>query len=113
MRVYLDSMVWIYFLDANADFGPDSKELMKRLLAPEHTLLSSFLIEAEVLVLPKRNADRFTEVSYKRFFASAGVVSIPILRLRLICTLSCERDVAPSRWIRCTPVSLLPQVLIY
>jgi predicted nucleic acid-binding protein len=77
MRVYLDSMVWIYFLEANPTFGPISRTLVSKLLTPGHTLLSSFLVEGEVLVLPKRNGDLFTQASYKRFFASADVVTIP------------------------------------
>jgi predicted nucleic acid-binding protein len=77
MRVYLDSMVWIYFLEGNPIFGPDANQLVAQLHAGGHVLLSSFLVEAEVLVLPKRNDDRFTAASYKRFFSSAGVVSIP------------------------------------
>src|SRR5665213_1192483 len=77
MRVYLDSMVWIYFLEGNPVFIADATTLMGRLRAGNHTMLSSFLVEAELLVLPKRNGDRFTEASYKRIFSASVVVSIP------------------------------------
>lgn len=77
MRVYLDSMVWIYFLEGHPVFGPESRTLITKLRAGRHTLLCSFLVEAEVLVLPKRNGDRFTEASYKRIFSSPEIMSIP------------------------------------
>ncbi len=76
MRVYLDSMVWIYFLEGNPDFIVDATTLMIRLRSGNHTMLASFLVEAELLVLPKRNGDRFTEASYKRIFSAPEILSI-------------------------------------
>jgi predicted nucleic acid-binding protein len=76
MRVYLDSMVWIYYLEGNPAFVADATTMMLRLRAGGHTMLSSFLVEAELLVLPKRKGDRFTEASYKRIFSAPEIVSI-------------------------------------
>jgi predicted nucleic acid-binding protein len=76
MRVYVDSMVWVYFLEGNAKYGPDATTLMLRIRAGNHTLLSSFMVLGELLVLPKRNGDRFSEAAYKRLFNSPDITLI-------------------------------------
>jgi hypothetical protein len=69
MRVYLDSMTWINFLESNPTSVGDVTKLMMALRSGGHTILSSFLVEAEVLVLPKSTSDHFTVASYERVFS--------------------------------------------
>ena len=76
MRVYLDSMVWIYFLERNPVYSTAARSLMEAMRAGDHSILSSFLVAAEILVLPKRTSDVFTVASYKRILSGPGIISV-------------------------------------
>jgi predicted nucleic acid-binding protein len=77
MNVYLDSMQWIYFFEQNPLFYPQTRSMILRAQAVRSNFLSSHLILAEVLVVPKKNGDVFTATRYRRFFLSASVNLIP------------------------------------
>jgi predicted nucleic acid-binding protein len=77
MNLYLDSMQWIYFFEQNPQFYPATRSLILRTQAAHDDLLSSFLVLAEVLVLPSRNRDLFMAAKYKRFFLSPAVSLVP------------------------------------
>ena len=77
MNVYLDSMQWIYFFEQNPLFHPQTRSMILRTQATRGVFLSSHLILAEVLVVPKRNGDAFTAAKYRRFFLSSAVNLIP------------------------------------
>jgi predicted nucleic acid-binding protein len=77
MNVYLDSMQWIYFFEQNPLFYPQTRSMILRAQAAHSKFLSSHLILAEVLVVPKKNGDLFTATRYRRFFLSASVNLIP------------------------------------
>jgi predicted nucleic acid-binding protein len=77
MKLYLDSMVWVYYFEGHPEFGPPSQVFVNRIRFARHELLSSHLILAEVLVLPKRSKDVFTAATYRRFFHSSAVRMIP------------------------------------
>ena len=68
MNLYLDSMLWIYFFEQNPQFHPATRSLILRAQAARAVFLSSHLVLAEILVVPKRNRDSFTAARYKRFF---------------------------------------------
>jgi predicted nucleic acid-binding protein len=68
MRLYLDSMLWIYFFEKNPQFHPTASVLIERNEKAGSIFVSSHLILAEVLVIPKRNRDNFTSTKYRRFF---------------------------------------------
>jgi predicted nucleic acid-binding protein len=51
--------------------------MILRAQAARSVFLSSHLILAEVLVVPKRNSDLFTSMKYRRFFLSSAVSLIP------------------------------------
>jgi predicted nucleic acid-binding protein len=77
MNVYLDSMQWIYFFEQNPLFLPQTRSMILRAQAAHSVFLSSNLILAELLVVPKRNGDLFTAAKYRRFFLSSAVSLVP------------------------------------
>jgi predicted nucleic acid-binding protein len=77
MNVYLDSMQWIYFFERNPLFHPQTRSMILRAQAARSSFLSSPLVLAEVLVVPKKNGDVFTATKYRRFFLSSAVSLIP------------------------------------
>jgi predicted nucleic acid-binding protein len=77
MNLYLDSMQWIYFFEQNPLFLPQTRSMILRAQSAHSNFLSSHLILAEALVLPKRNGDVFTATKYRRFFQSSAVILIP------------------------------------
>ncbi len=70
MRLYLDSMLWIYDFEGHPVFGSSTRSFVGRLRSAKHEFLPSNFILAEVLVAPKRNRDSFTAAKYRRFFLS-------------------------------------------
>ncbi len=78
MNVYPDSMLWIYFFEDNPQFHPMTHAFIARVQAAEYQFLSSYLVLAEVLVVPKRNHDIFTAARYRRFFHSPAVTLVPL-----------------------------------
>jgi predicted nucleic acid-binding protein len=77
MNVYLDSMQWIYFFEQNPLFYPQTRSMIIRAQTARSNFLSSHLVLAEVLVVPKKNRDIFTATKYRRFFLSPAVNLIP------------------------------------
>lgn len=77
MNVYLDSMQWIYFFEQNPLFLPQTRSMILRAQASRSVFLSSNLILAELLVVPKRNEDIFTATKYRRFYLSSAVSLVP------------------------------------
>jgi hypothetical protein len=57
MKLYLDSMFWIYYFEGHTTFGPPTQSFVNRMRFAHHEFLSSNLILAEVLVVQKRNGD--------------------------------------------------------
>jgi predicted nucleic acid-binding protein len=77
MKLYLDSMIWVYILEGNPISGTSAREFLARMRSGHHEFLSSNLVLAEVLVLPKRNSDVFTAAKYRRLFTPPGVTILP------------------------------------
>jgi len=77
MKLYLDSMLWVYYFEGHPVLGPPTQSFVNRMRSSRHEFLSSHLILGEVLVLPKRNRDIFTAMTYRRFFLSSAVHLIP------------------------------------
>lgn len=78
MNLYPDSMLWIYFFEDNPQFHSATHAFIARVQAAGAQFLSSYLILAEVLVVPKRNHDIFTTARYRRFFQSTAVTPVPL-----------------------------------
>jgi predicted nucleic acid-binding protein len=77
MKLYLDSMLWIYYFEGHATFGPPTQSFVHRMRSAQSDFIASHLNLAEVLVIPKRNGDLFTATRYRRFFTSSAVNVAP------------------------------------
>jgi predicted nucleic acid-binding protein len=77
MNLYLDSMQWIYFFEQNPLFLAPTRSMILRSQVARADFLTSHLILAEVLVVPKRNNDLFTATRYRRYFLSSAITLIP------------------------------------
>ena len=77
MKLYLDSMLWVYFFELNPRFHPPTRDLITRCQAAGHSFLSSYLVLAEVLVVPVGNRDVFTAARYRRLFQSKAISLVP------------------------------------
>jgi predicted nucleic acid-binding protein len=77
MRIYLDTMVWIYALEGNASFGPAAQDTLRAIRSNQHTLLTSHFLLAELLVAPVKKGDAFTVAQYRRMLTAASVEVIP------------------------------------
>jgi predicted nucleic acid-binding protein len=78
MKLYLDAMLWIYAFEGHPTFGPLTNAFTQRMRSAQNDFLSSYLVLAEVLVLPKRNNDIFTATRYRRFFQSRAVAIVAL-----------------------------------
>jgi len=78
MNLYPDSMLWVYFFEHNPQFSSATHAFVARSQAANHQFLSSYLIVAEALVVPKRNGDLFTATRYRRFFQPANITMVPL-----------------------------------
>ncbi len=66
MRVYLDTMVWVYALENHPRFGIDALQLLKRIRTGNHITLTSHFLLGELLVPHIRRQDQFTIAAYRR-----------------------------------------------
>ena len=76
MRLYFDTMVWLYSMDATSPFYADAVKLLSTAQTNGHQILSSPLVLGELLVLPRRNGDPFTEAVYRRLLARNTITQI-------------------------------------
>lgn len=79
-RIYWDSMLFIYWLEANPQFGDRVAELLQSSVSRGDTILTSIVTIGEVLVLPTRNKDFETRRKIERFFDSDLVTVLPVTR---------------------------------
>jgi predicted nucleic acid-binding protein len=77
MKVYLDSMAWVYYFEQHPIFFAPVNALVSRTVKRRDEVLASHLVLAEVLVLPKRNGDLFLGAQYRRYFLSSQVTLAP------------------------------------
>jgi predicted nucleic acid-binding protein len=78
MIVYPDSMLWVYFFEQNPQSYASTHAFMTRAQAGRYQFASSYLVLAEVLVIPKRNGDLFTAARYRRTFHPSRVTMVPL-----------------------------------
>jgi len=76
VRVYLDSMVWIYAFEGNSPFGATAQTLFRNLRAAGHTVLVSHFLLAELLVVPVRNGNSFLVASCKHAMLAYATVEL-------------------------------------
>jgi len=76
-RIYWDSMVFIYFLEANPIFGKQAQRLHDGLLRRGDRLFSSLFTLAEVLTGPRKQNDLNGIKAIKDFFNSDEIELLP------------------------------------
>lgn len=76
MRLYLDTMVWVYALEGRSALSPLAQNLLRRIRAGRHTVVASYFLLAEALVLPLRNNDAFLVAAYKRALLTSEPISL-------------------------------------
>lgn len=76
MRLYLDTMVWIYAREGRSSFSPLAQDLFHRIRTGRHTIVASHLLLAEALVMPVRENNAFLIAAWKRSLSASDSVSI-------------------------------------
>ncbi len=76
MRLYLDTMVWVYALEGRSPSSPLAQDLLRSIRAGRHTVVASHFLLAEALVLPIRDNNAFLVAAYKRALLNSDFVSI-------------------------------------
>ncbi len=76
-RVYWDSMLFIYLLDANPVFGERVQRLHEAMLRRGDILCTSIFTVGEVLTGPRKRNDAAGISGLKRFFRSKEVEILP------------------------------------
>ena len=78
MRVYLDSVVIIYYLDHTGYLQTTTARRLAALRLADDQVVVSDLVRMECRVLPVRHGDRIRLTRFDGFFAHAGVEKIEI-----------------------------------
>jgi predicted nucleic acid-binding protein len=73
VKVYLDTMLWVFYFEGHLPFGPPTRKFVDRLTLSNAELVASPLSLAELLVLPKRTGNAFAAAQYRSFFRSQAV----------------------------------------
>jgi predicted nucleic acid-binding protein len=76
-RVYWDSMLFIYLLEANPVFGSRVQRLHEGMLRRGDILCTSIFTVGEVLTGPRKRNDAAGVNGLKKFFASKNVEILP------------------------------------
>ena len=97
MKLYLDTMEWIYHFENNADFGPAATALVDRMDRGNHTPISSLFVLSEILIVPTRDENEFAIAKLRRFFLSSTVTlaSYSLMAMDLYTTLRAVDRVKP------------------
>lgn len=75
-RVYVDSNIFIYFIEKHAGFLPQVREIFTEISATGGTILTSELALAECLYLPARKDDKGLSALYIELFEESGEVEL-------------------------------------
>ncbi len=76
-RVYWDSMLFIYLLEANPQFGPRVKHLYESMLRRNDILCTSVFTVGEVLTGPRKRNDTAGVRALTAFFSGNEVEILP------------------------------------
>jgi predicted nucleic acid-binding protein len=76
-RVYWDSMLFIYMLEANPIFAPKVESLHEAMIRRGETLCTSIFTVGEVLTGPRKRNDVNGVKGIRRFFAGKAVEVLP------------------------------------
>jgi len=76
-RIYWDSMLFIYLLEANPDFGPRVQRMHEGMQRRGDILCTSIFAVGEVLTGPRKRNDAVGIRGIKKFFDSKDVEVLP------------------------------------
>lgn len=76
-RIYWDTMLFIYMLEGNAEFGPRVRQIYKEMARRGDTLCTSVFTVGEVLIGPQKLRAREAIEQVSRYFESGDVELIP------------------------------------
>ncbi len=76
-RVYWDSILFIYLLEANPVFGPRVQRMHEAMLRRGDLLCTSVFTVGEVLTGPRKRNDDVGIKGLKRFFGSKEIAILP------------------------------------
>lgn len=77
-RIYVDTNIWIYYLEANPVFWQKVVAILRQAQAMGATLVTSDLAIAECLVRPSRLNDTTAIELYERFFDQGEIEILPL-----------------------------------
>ena len=76
-RVYWDSMLFVYMLEANPLFGPKVRKILSQMVSRGDTLSTSVFSIGEILTGPQRNGSVSGVNAVKKYFLSGAVEVLP------------------------------------
>ena len=76
-RIYWDSMLFIYMLEANPTFGPKVRKILNKIVNRGHTLSTSVFSIGEILTGPRRLGSVSGVNAVKKYFLSGAVEVLP------------------------------------
>lgn len=76
-RVYWDSMLFIYMLEANPAFGPKVRTILRQIVSRGDTLSTSVFSLGEILTGPRRRGSVSGVDAVKKYFLSGAVEILP------------------------------------
>jgi uncharacterized protein len=76
-RVYWDSMLFIYMLEANPGFAPKVRRILNQIADKEYTLSTSVFSIGEILTGPRRRGSISGADAVKKYFSSGAVEILP------------------------------------
>ncbi|MGB6828043.1 MAG: PIN domain-containing protein, partial [Terracidiphilus sp.] len=76
-RIYWDSMLFIYMLEANPVFGPMAKRILHQIVSRGDALCTSVFTIGEVLTGPRRRGSVSGVDAAKKYFLSGAIEILP------------------------------------
>ena len=77
-RIYVDSNIWIYFLEGHPAFAPEVRALFLAADKASARLLTSEIAIAECLIKPAKDRDQLKIAAYDTLFTRPVVEILPI-----------------------------------
>jgi predicted nucleic acid-binding protein len=77
-RIYVDTNIWIYFIEGHPDFAGPVHQLFLQAEAAGATLVTNEITMAECLYKPAKEANADALDAYERLFASGEIELMPL-----------------------------------